>query len=143
MKILLIHARSFKYKVVEPAISEPEDIGGKSSGEYNNVIVVFTTVESRDSDEVVDNTVNEILDVFYKVGAKGILIYPYAHLSQDLASPHIALKILKLLEERLKNRVEDGILVDRAPFGWYKEFQLDCYGHPLSELSRTIVSERV
>ncbi|MEM1714140.1 MAG: threonine--tRNA ligase, partial [Desulfurococcaceae archaeon] len=28
--------------------------------------------------------------------------------------------------------------VYKAPFGWYKSFKLECYGHPLSELSRTI-----
>src|SRR5690606_29965156 len=33
----------------------------------------------------------------------------------------------------------DGFVVKRAPFGWYKAFSLSCKGHPLSELSRTIV----
>ncbi|MBM3309827.1 MAG: threonine--tRNA ligase, partial [Candidatus Altiarchaeales archaeon] len=29
----------------------------------------------------------------------------------------------------------------KAPFGWYKSFELKCKGHPLSELSRTILPE--
>jgi len=33
--------------------------------------------------------------------------------------------------------------VTRAPFGYYKEFELKCKGHPLSELSRSIGTEQI
>ncbi|MEW5761505.1 MAG: threonine--tRNA ligase, partial [Candidatus Thermoplasmatota archaeon] len=34
-----------------------------------------------------------------------------------------------------------GYEVLRAPFGWYKSFELSCKGHPLSELSKEIKGE--
>jgi len=40
------------------------------------------------------------------------------------------------MESALK---EERYTVKRAPFGWYKAFRLSCKGHPLSELSKTIV----
>jgi threonyl-tRNA synthetase len=44
---------------------------------------------------------------------------------------------LKEIEEKLKGEFD----VHRAPFGWYKAFKISCKGHPLSELSRSIVLE--
>jgi threonyl-tRNA synthetase len=40
------------------------------------------------------------------------------------------------MEAELKKK---NYTVTRAPFGWYKAFDIKCKGHPLSELSRTIV----
>jgi len=39
-------------------------------------------------------------------------------------------------EKILKNSYH----VERAPFGWYKSFELSCKGHPLSELSRAFTA---
>jgi len=137
---LLIHARRFRYKAVQPAIKDREEIGeNNASGEYSNVLVVLTSVESEDNEAVVDKAVNELLEVTDQVKPSSILLYPYAHLSQDLAPPHKALEIMRIFEEKL--RIKTSLNVYRAPFGWYKEFTLECYGHPLSELSKTIKSE--
>ncbi|OYT41082.1 MAG: threonine--tRNA ligase [Desulfurococcales archaeon ex4484_58] len=140
MRLLLIHARRFRYKAVQPAIKDREEIGeNNASGEYSNVLVVLTSVESEDNEAVVDKAVNELLEVTDQVKPSSILLYPYAHLSQDLAPPHKALEIMRIFEEKL--RIKTSLNVYRAPFGWYKEFTLECYGHPLSELSKTIKSE--
>jgi threonyl-tRNA synthetase len=48
------------------------------------------------------------------------------------------LAVLKGIEGSLKN---EKLQVYRAPFGWYKAFNIRCKGHPLSELSRSIVAE--
>jgi len=136
MRILLIHAEWFSYRVREKAIEGSEEID-RPSGSFSNVLVVFTTIERNDDQDggVVERASEEIVDVAKKVGAGEVLIYPYAHLSQDLASPEAALQLLAELEKALR---EKGVRVSRAPFGWYKEFEIKCYGHPLSELSRTI-----
>src|SRR5207249_9455274 len=63
------------------------------------------------------------------------MIYPYAHLSTDLAGREPAISTLKILEQKL---AEKGYEVSRSPFGWYKSFTITAKGHPLSELSRTI-----
>src|SRR3989441_5599437 len=66
------------------------------------------------------------------------MIYPYAHLSGNLASRDPAIRVLKTLEGHLAAK---GYGVSRSPFGWYKSFTISAKGHPLSELSRTIVSQ--
>jgi len=139
LRLLLIHADSFEWKVVRQAIKEPEALEEcKKSKVFEEVLVVFTTVEEVDGgkpEEVVDKASKSIADVAGKVGARSIVVYPYAHLSQNLASPREAVPILKALEEELLRR---GFNVERSPFGWYKSFSLKCKGHPLSELSRFI-----
>ncbi len=139
MKLLLIHARRFSYKVTEKAIEEPEALSEDAgeSGVYENALVVFTTVEKEDDEAVVEQAVNEIKDVVEKVKPAHIVLYPYSHLSNKLASPQKALDILKKLHSLLKKEY-GGEIVLRAPFGWYKAFQIECYGHPLSELSKSI-----
>ena len=142
MRILLIHSDYLKYKTKSKTrIAEkiPDD---KKEGQYENALVVFTAVEKEDEknpDIIVENAVNEINDVFGKVGAETVAIYPYAHLSSSLSSPDAAKQILSSMENSLDNL---GLNVKRVPFGWYKSFEVACKGHPLSELSRTITDER-
>ncbi len=136
--MLLIHARRFRYRAVKPALREGyEELDGvKREGGGENVLVAFVTVEDVDRsnvDDVVEQAAEDIIDVMGKVKASGVIVYPYAHLSSRLAPPDVALDALKKLEERLRSK---GVSVARAPFGWYKEFELSCYGHPLAELSR-------
>ena len=142
MRILLIHSDYLKYKTKSKTRIAEKIEDDKKEGLYENALVVFTAVEKEDEtdmDVVVENAVNEIQDVFGKVGAKVVAIYPYAHLSSSLSSPDAAKKILTNMETKL---AENGINVKRVPFGWYKSFQVSCKGHPLSELSRTITAEK-
>ncbi len=136
MRLLIIHARRFSYNVTKPAIKNPEKPTGNEGKLFENVLVVFTTVERDDNEIVVENAVREILNTANEVKPSSILIYPYAHLSSELASPDTARKLLDLLVEKLGSITK--LPVTKAPFGWYKEFTLECYGHPLSELSKTI-----
>jgi len=135
LRVLIIHAEYFKYEVREKAIDSAE-ITPTKGGEFNNVLVVFTTVEEGDG-RVVNNlsakVVSDISDIYSKVKASAIVLYPYAHLSSRLAGPDEAMNVLKHLEEVF---TAQGIKTYRAPFGWYKAFDIRCYGHPLSELSR-------
>ncbi|MEM4295763.1 MAG: threonine--tRNA ligase, partial [Candidatus Anstonellales archaeon] len=54
------------------------------------------------------------------------------------AKPRKAFDILKNIEKMLAKNIE----VKRAPFGWYKAFTISVKGHPLSELSKEISSEK-
>ncbi len=138
LRLLLLHAKRFRYRAVKPALRQGyEELDGvKGEGGGENVLVAFTTVEDVDReniDDVVEQAARDIADVAAKVKASGVVVYPYAHLSRRLAPPDVALEALKRLEERLRAM---GLSVVRAPFGWYKEFEIHCYGHPLAELSR-------
>ncbi|MBA5942558.1 MAG: threonine--tRNA ligase, partial [Methanophagales archaeon] len=105
-------------------------------------LVAFIAVESEDEKKenlrfVIENAAEEARSIFRTVNAERIVLYPYAHLSSELASPAKSIEILRGLEEELRS---SGIEVTRAPFGWYKSFTIRCKGHPLSELSRKIAA---
>lgn len=136
MRILAIHADRIYYKVRRKT-PMAEEIDRKED-EMRDCVVVFSCVERMDEidpNKVIEGAKYEIEDVMKKLKASNIMIYPFAHLANTLSSPPTALKILTRLEGQLK---EIGFIVKRAPFGWYKEFELKDKGHPLSELSKTI-----
>lgn len=142
MRVLLIHSDYLKYQTKSKTkIAEKID-DEKKKGSFENSLVAFTAVEKEDESDmqgVVENAVKEIMDVFSKVGAENVVVYPYAHLSSSLSSPDAAKKILTEIESEL---LKTDIKVARVPFGWYKSFEVSCKGHPLSELSRTITPEK-
>ncbi len=132
MIILTIHADYFWFKPVKATkIAERNDAVREAEAE--NCLVVFVAVEPGD-DEKVEKAVEEIKKVAATVKPTSVVIYPYAHLSRNLAAPEVALKVLKAIEEKLRAEIP----VIRAPFGWYKAFKLHAKGHPLAELSRRI-----
>ncbi len=134
MRLLLIHADYIEYEVKEKT-KIAEDFEGRGD-KVDEVLVVFTSVEKGDNEEVVKKAAEEIKDVAGKLGAEKVLIYPYAHLSSNLADSETAISLLRALEAELKD-----FEVKRAPFGWYKAFRISCKGHPLSELSKEIRGE--
>lgn len=134
MKLLLIHADYMEYEVKKKTkLAEPFDGKGERVEE---VLVAFTSVEKGDDENVVRKAAEAIREVAEKVNAERIMIYPYAHLSSNLADAETAVKLLKQLEAELSD-----FEVNRSPFGWYKAFRISCKGHPLSELSREIGGE--
>ena len=143
MRLLLIHADKFEYETKEKAVKEPEPLSdlGKKGG-LQDGLVVFSTVEKTDEESpenTVANAAESIEEVLGWLKTKRVMIYPYAHLSTNLASRDPAIKILEDLQQKL---ADNGYEVSRSPFGWYKAFTITAKGHPLSELSRTITSKQ-
>jgi len=136
MKILLLHCDYIKFKPLKKALKKIDDLEDKEEKKVEECLVVLSAVEKSDSDvkKVVEKLVAEIKDVAGQVKTKNVVLYPYAHLSSNLSSPEIAVKVLEDAEKELKK----SFSVTRAPFGYYKEFELKVKGHPLSELSREI-----
>ncbi len=137
MKLLLLHSDFVEWEVRKKAIKSAEDVKEKK-GRAEEALAVFTAVEKGDEknpDAVVKKAVREIEKTAGEVKAKNIVVYPYAHLSSDLARPDAAVKILGMFSEALKDA---GYDVSRSPFGWYKSFSIKVKGHPLSELSKSI-----
>ena len=139
MRLLLLHVDYIEYKTTK-ATKYAEDLEGlRNEARMEEALAVFIAAERADAvntDEVALEASNAVRDVAGKVATKRVLLYPYAHLSSELASPEIALAILQKIESLLV-----GYEVLRAPFGWYKSFSLKCKGHPLAELSRSIKVE--
>ena len=139
MRVLLVHSDFLRYEAKKKAIQTAEELKEKE-GSAEDALVVFMAVEKVDElnpESVEKQAVAGIKDTLQKVNAKSIVLYPYAHLSSNLGSPKIAQQILNDIYDELRGDYN----VMKAPFGWYKSFELKCKGHPLSELSRTILPE--
>lgn len=142
MRLLLIHADRFTFAVTgETSVALRDRADVVTQGvTVEEVVVAFMAVEAGDKAnprDVAEQAAREIRDNAARVGAKRAVVYPYAHLSSDLASPPVAVDVLTQVAALLD---EEGVLeVHRAPFGYYKSFDIAAKGHPLSELARTIV----
>ena len=78
---------------------------------------------------------DEIKKYLDTVKSSRLLVYPYAHLSSDLAQPSVAVGIIKSVESFARGAISQ---VYRAPFGWTKSFQIKVKGHPLAENAKEI-----
>ena len=137
MRLLLIHSDYIEYEAKKKTKMAEECT--VLSDREEEALTVFCAVESIDEEDlegVVLQAIAEVKKTAGQVNVNKIVVYPYAHLSSDLSSPETAVTVLKALKVGLEG---EGFAVKRAPFGWYKSFKLSCKGHPLSELSKTIV----
>ncbi|MHA1713716.1 MAG: threonine--tRNA ligase, partial [Candidatus Ranarchaeia archaeon] len=143
MKILLIHSEGFSYEVLEKARGvKPEKIDQKFFDLKEKVLVVFTSIEETDQtnpEETLSRAVEEISVLADDLKEKNIVLYPWAHLSDHLASPKFAQDILQQLTSALRS---SGYNVHKAAFGWYKAFRLNCLGHNRAENFRTIKTSK-
>ncbi len=133
MRILQLHSNFIENEPVEKEISSAEETE-KKKVRLEDVVVAFVAVEKDDDDSVAKTAIDEIKKSLSSVKCNRLLIYPYAHLSSNLASPGTALSVIKSMESLAKN----GIEVHRAPFGWTKAFSISVKGHPLAEHSSAI-----
>ncbi|MFH0956838.1 MAG: threonine--tRNA ligase, partial [Candidatus Aenigmatarchaeota archaeon] len=117
------------------AVKAAEDVK-KEKKRIEECLVAFAAVEKddTDSDAVAAQAAKEILNVCNQVKTKKVVIYPFVHLTSSPSPLDIALSTLKKTEAILAS--DPTYSVTRAPFGWYKSFDIRCKGHPLSELSR-------
>ena len=136
MRALYIHADYMEFEAKKKTPVAEEIPEAMHNGRMEEVLVAFITVEKDDEGrvaQVVAEAAEDIKDTFGKVKAERVMLYPYAHLSNDLSTPSTGTAAMKALEASI---ADAGIEVSRAPFGWYKAFNIRCKGHPLSELSR-------
>jgi threonyl-tRNA synthetase len=131
MRLLLWHVDYIRVKTKEKALRNPPD--GPWDLEEENCLVAFIAGERGDSN-LTDRAKGEILTVMKNLGVNKVVLYPYVHLTQNPSSPREAYAQLLELEKALAEETE----VKRAPFGWYKSFEVKVKGHPLSELSRKL-----
>jgi threonyl-tRNA synthetase len=132
MRILQLHANTVIFTPIEKEIKMAEE-AEKKENRVEEVVLLLTAVEEGDDEALAEKAVNDVRAFLGKLKVNRILIYPYAHLSSNLAKPAEALKVLKAMEAYAK---EKGIETHRAPFGWNKQFSVSVKGHPLAEQSR-------
>ncbi len=142
MRLLFIHSDHLEFEAREEVSDDlAEREGVPLEGRMEECVTVFISVESDDEENlegVVENALTEIDDVAGQLNTGRVVLYPYAHLSEDLAAPDTATTVMQNLEAAMSEDYETL----RAPFGWYKSFEVSCKGHPLSELSRHVAAHR-
>jgi threonyl-tRNA synthetase len=139
MRALQLHVDSIEYEpvAVEGRVFEEVE---KRRYRVEEAVVLFTSVEREDTPEVASEMLRQVAEFMGRHGVERLLIYPYAHLSPDLARPEKALELLRRMETEARTmRIE----VHRAPFGWNKRFTLSVKGHPLAEQLRVVTREDV
>lgn len=136
MRILQLHSDFIEYRPIQKEIALAEEAEEKPI-RLEEIVVLFTAVESGDDEVVAQRAINEVSAFVKNLKVNRIIIYPYAHLSSNLAKPSEALRIVKAMESQAKDK---GIETFRAPFGWNKQFTISIKGHPLAEQSRVYLA---
>ena len=132
MRILQTHADFIEYEPIQKEIQQAEEVD-KKKYKQENILVLFTSVEDGDNEAVAKKAVDDVKEFLQKIKINKILIYPFAHLSRNLAKPNTALKILENMENYAKSL---KIETCRAPFGWTKSLTIKTKGHPLAETAK-------
>ncbi len=134
MRILQLHSDFIEYEPIAKEIKLAEDLDSKSKVRLDDLVVVFIAVENADDESIAKAAADEIEKYLGTIKSNKVLLYPYAHLSSNLAAPSQAVAVIKSLENLLASA--GNIKVFRAPFGWTKAFDIKVKGHPLAENSR-------
>jgi len=134
LRILQLHSDFLEYSAISKEVEIAEDVPG-GPVRLDNHVVFFVTVEKGDSEKILEEVSEELSSSLDTLKTNKIVLYPYSHLSSDLAPPGSALKLLKLLENDIRKK---GFEVHRSPFGWTKSFTIKVKGHPLAEQFKVI-----
>ena len=136
MRILQLHCDSIEYTPTKKEIKSAEDIDNPQTQKLEELVVVFVAIEDGDDSSVAQNAISQIKNSMEKIGCKKLLLYPYAHLSSNLAKPSVAIALLKEMESSASD-----LEVSHSPFGWTKSYKLQVKGHPLAESSKVVTKD--
>jgi len=139
MRILQLHCDSIEYTPTKKEIRSAEDIEDPQTVKLEELVVVFVAIEDGDDSSVAQNAITQIKNSMEKIGCKKLLLYPYAHLSSNLAKPSVAISLLGEMESGASDLDE----VSHSPFGWTKSYKLQVKGHPLAESSKVVTKDSV
>jgi threonyl-tRNA synthetase len=134
LRILQLHSDFIEVEAVEKEIALAEE-PDKKKIRLEELAVLFTAVEEGDDTNVARKAMENTKASLDKLKINRVLIYPYAHLSNTLAKPADALKVIEEMEAIAK---ELGFETYRTPFGWNKKFSISIKGHPLAEQLRIV-----
>ena len=133
MRILQLHCDHIEYTPTKKEIRSAEDIDDPQTQRLEEVVVAFVAIEDGDDSSVAQDAISQIKNSMGKIGCKRLLLYPYAHLSSNLAKPSVAMNLLSEME----NGASD-LEVSHSPFGWTKSYKIQVKGHPLAESSKVV-----
>ncbi len=137
MRALQLHCDEVEYRPIKKEIAGAEE-ASSDSRKITQSVLLLISVEKSDDDTVVSQCIDGMKKTQSQLKCDSFIVYPYAHLSSDLASPQLAREILKKLEEGAKNA---GLVPHHVPFGWNKSLSVKVKGHPLAEQSKVFTRE--
>ncbi|RMW40228.1 MAG: threonine--tRNA ligase [Nitrosopumilus sp.] len=136
MRILQLHCDSIEYTPTKKEIRSAEDIENPQTQRLEEIVVAFVAIEDGDDSSVAKNAISQIKNSMEKIGSKKLLLYPYAHLSSNLAKPSTAMSLLLEMESEASD-----LEVSHSPFGWTKSYKVQVKGHPLAESSKVVTKD--
>lgn len=113
MKILLLDVESIGWELIKPEASVYEDTDEKSVS-VKDALVMMLSVESDDDKGVAEKAVADVTKIMKQLKRSRLVIYPYAHLSNDLADPKSAMQIIDSVYKAVGS---EGIEVRKARSG--------------------------
>ena len=138
MRFLAWHVDYFKCRITErgrsPVVEEYDD----PETVAENALLVLASVEKGDEaapETVAERVAVEIVSHAANLKVRTVVLHPFAHLFGQLSRPATAVRVLQMVEERLRAR---GLAVTRTPFGWFNTLEIRAKGHPLSRVARTV-----
>ncbi|MCS6784104.1 MAG: threonyl-tRNA synthetase editing domain-containing protein, partial [Candidatus Caldarchaeum sp.] len=120
MRILELHVDFVEYRPVKKESTVAEE-AFPTPTRIEDALVLLTSVEPEDNEEVAKAAVADAVEFMKRLKVPRMVLYPFAHLSKELARPEHALEILKTMEQ---TGLEYGVEVHRSPFGWNKALAL-------------------
>lgn len=114
MRMLIMHCKEFQ--AVNSKTAEKQNRG-------DSVVAMFS-VEENDSPGSIQRAIKEIKKASLEHKQSSIVLFPFAHLSNKLASPEKAKEFAEKINEGLQS-----FEVIQTPFGISKEILLHIYGH--------------
>ncbi|MEM4296926.1 MAG: threonine--tRNA ligase [Nitrososphaerota archaeon] len=139
MRILEMHVNYIEYQPIRKEIPQAED-SDTSPRRVDDALVMFVSVEPDDDESVAKMAMEDAYEYMGRLKVGRVVIYPFAHLAHELASPEHALEMVRLMSEMASQL---GLEVVQAPFGWNKALSISVKGHPLAERSRVFSKAEV
>ncbi len=136
MRILQLHCDSIEYTPTKKEIKTAEDDVSTDTTRLEELVVAFVAIEKGDDSSVAKDAIFQVKRSMEQIGCKKLLLYPYAHISSNLASPSLAMSLLKEMES-----LASDLDVSHSPFGWTKSYKVQVKGHPLAESSKVITKK--
>ncbi|MBN2561954.1 MAG: threonyl-tRNA synthetase editing domain-containing protein [Phycisphaerae bacterium] len=138
MRILMWHCDSFGSELTEKGRSPLREDVGERTIKVAECLLVYAACEKQDEPDpavVIEQTAAEVAKLARQLKVSTVVVHSFAHLFVDLASPQMALDVLKGVEAKLR---DDGFCVFRTPFGWFNTLEIKAKGHPISRVAREI-----
>jgi threonyl-tRNA synthetase len=141
VRLLILHVSHFVYTATQRGRSRLIEPLAEKRAQFDDGLLALAAAEPGDHatlQQVVGRAADDLARLAGQVGARRVLVHPFAHLFGEPAPLEQAVEVLDGLTAALESR---GLEASRSPFGWFFSWELEAKGHPLSRVARRYVAE--